>query len=319
MSDSIRTIDTHYFDMPRGTAAYLMREGEGDDARAAFVETNTTHAVPRLLEALAEEGLTPQQVQYVIITHIHLDHAGGAAALLERCPNATLLAHPRAAKHAVDPSKLVKSAKQVYGEDAFAKLYGEIAPVPEARVRIMGDGEELAFGARTLRFFHTRGHANHHMCIHDSKSNAVFTGDSFGLVYPDMQTGGRFAIPSTSPTDFDAEAALASLDAIVGTGCETVYLTHFGGFQDIEAIAGQLREQLEESGRIVEDADANVADEELDAYCMERVHEMMQRRLATVGLENDEKVVNQLKLDSDLNGQGLAFAVKKRRFKRSRA
>ncbi len=314
--DGVRTIDTHYYDMPRGTAAYLIREGD----RAAFVETNTTHAVPRLLEALEAEGLTPEAVDWVIITHIHLDHAGGASALLARCPNATLLAHPRAARHAIDPSKLVASAREVYGAEAFARLYGEIAPVPEARVRVMNDRETLSFGGRELTFLHTRGHANHHMCVLDSGSRAIFTGDSFGLVYPDLQRNGRFAIPSTSPTDFDAAAALESLDTIVGSGAERAYLTHFGGYDDLEEIAEQLREQIEESAEIVERAfEDEVPDDELDAFCAERVWDMLEGRLEAVGLDEDEAAVAALKLDADLNGQGLAFAVRKRRFKAAQA
>ena len=213
MSD-IRTIDCDYMRREGFAAAYLMREGE----RAAFVETNTNHALPKLLSALEAEGLDPEAVEYVIITHVHLDHAGGASALMQACPNATLLAHPRAAPHVIDPAKLVKSAKAVYGEREFSEMYGDIRPVPEARVRSMADGETLAFGERTLTFLHTRGHANHHFCVLDTGSNGIFTGDSFGLVYPGLQQGGLFAIPSTSPTDFDAAAAKQSLDRILDTG-----------------------------------------------------------------------------------------------------
>jgi glyoxylase-like metal-dependent hydrolase (beta-lactamase superfamily II) len=313
---SVTTIDTGYYDIPRGTAAYLLREGD----RAAFVETNTSRAVPRLLEALRAEGLAPAQVEYVVITHVHLDHAGGAAALLQACPNATLLAHPRAAKHVIDPSKLVKSARQVYGDAEFERLYGEIAPVDPARVRVMEDGERLAFGSRELTFFYTRGHANHHLCVHDSGSDAVFTGDAFGVVYPDLQRGGRLAIPSTSPTDFDAAEAVRSLDAIRATGAERVYLTHFGGFDDLDEIAAQLRAQLEESGRIVEEAyEAGLEGEALEAFCARRVDAMLDARLAERGLKGHPDVDAALALDRSLNAQGLAFAVQKRRFKERQA
>jgi glyoxylase-like metal-dependent hydrolase (beta-lactamase superfamily II) len=310
----VTTIDTHYLDVPRTTAAYLLREGD----RAAFVETNTNRAVPRLLEALAEEGLAPEQVEYVIITHVHLDHAGGAAALMARCPNATLLAHPRAARHAVDPSKLVKSAQQVYGEARFAALYGTIAPIPEARVRTLADGETLGWGERTLTFLHTRGHANHHFCVLDSATNAIFTGDSFGLIYPDLQTRGLFAIPSTSPTDFDAAAAKASLDRIVATGAARAYPTHFGGHEDLEAIAAQLHPQLDAYGALVEEAFASIPDEALDAHCRARVAALFDRLLAERGLDGDPAVRRQLALDEDLNAQGVAFAVRKRRFEEGR-
>ena len=244
---TVTTIDAAYLGYEGFAATYLLQQGD----RAAFIETANAPAVPRMLDVLKETGVSPDQVDYIIITHVHLDHAGGAASLMQACPNATLLAHPSAAKHAIDPSKLVRSAKGVYGEERFAEMYGTIDPIPEARVRIMGDDETLDWNGRELRFLHTRGHANHHFCIHDPTSGGVFTGDSFGLVYPALQTNGLFAIPSTSPTDFDAAAAKASLDRIVGTGASTAYLTHFGGVTDLEGVAGQLHTQLDRYGAIV--------------------------------------------------------------------
>lgn len=308
---SVTTIDCDY--LGEGfAAAYLMREGD----RAAFVETNTTHAVPKLLAALEAEGLQPEAVDWVIITHVHLDHAGGASALMEACPNATLLAHPRAARHAIDPSKLVASAQQVYGEETFASLYGEIRPIDEARVRTMDDGETLRWGARTLTFLHTRGHANHHFCVLDSKTNAIFTGDAFGLVYPRLQHHGLFAIPSTSPTDFDAPAAKASLDRIVATGADRAYLTHFGGHEQLEGIAGQLHRQLDVYGGIVAQALADEIDQDaLDAFCEARVRALFDQLLETHGLADDGGAREILKTDMELNAQGVAFAVKKARHK----
>ena len=139
---TVRTIDCQYLGLPGFAAAYLIVEGD----RAAFVENNTAHAVPLLLKALAEAGLSPEQVEYAFVTHVHLDHAGGSSALMEACPRATLVAHPRAARHLIDPSKLVASATQVYGAERFRQLYGEIRPIDEARVRTAEDGERLRLG-----------------------------------------------------------------------------------------------------------------------------------------------------------------------------
>lgn len=311
---SVTTIDCEYLDHPGFAAAYLVREG----SRAAFVETNTNRAVPRLLEALHASGLTEADVELVIITHVHLDHAGGASALMAACPNATLLAHARAARHVIDPAKLVKSARAVYGDDAFRAMYGEILPVPEARVRSMADGEQVALGSRTLTFLHTRGHADHHASILDSGSNGVFTGDSFGLVYPALQQSGLFAIPSTSPTDFDAEEAKKSLERIVATGAERVFLTHFGEHRELAAIAAQLRAQLDDYGAIVEDAYARgLEGDALEAFCRERVRAIFDRVLGERGLGGDARAL--LAMDEDLNGQGIAFAVEKRRHRASKA
>lgn len=310
---SVITIDCEYLDHPGFAAAFLIHEGD----RAAFVETNTNHAVPRLLAALDTVGVSREQVELIIITHVHLDHAGGASALMEACPNATLLAHPRAAKHAIDPAKLVKSAQAVYGEAAFRAMYGEIRPVPEARVRVMEDGESVRFGERTLTFLHTRGHADHHACVLDSGSNGIFTGDSFGLVYPRLQGNGLFAIPSTSPTDFDAPEAKKSLDRIVATGAERAYLTHFGAHEDLAGIAAQLHPQLDDYGAIVEEAYAKDLDgDALDRFCAERVQAIFERLIADKNPGGDASLV--LKVDADLNGQGVAFAVKKRRYKAQR-
>lgn len=307
------TIDCDYTG-PGIASAYLLRDGD----EAAFVETNTSLAVPRLLAALGEAGLAPQDVRYVIVTHIHLDHAGGAGQLMAVCPNATLLAHPRAAPHAVDPTRIVAGATAVYGEERFAELYGQILPAPAARVRALADGERVGFGGRELEFLHTRGHANHHFCVVDGPG--VYTGDSFGIVYPRLQGGGTCAFPSTSPTDFDGEAALASVDRILATGATAAYPTHFGAQSDLVGIADQLRQMLVQHTAIADEADRSGRDgEDLDRYCDERVRTLFAAKLDAHGLGGDAEVARIVELDVDLNGQGLAFSVRKRRYKRSKA
>ncbi|MBL4685992.1 MAG: MBL fold metallo-hydrolase [Nannocystaceae bacterium] len=311
---TVTTIDAKYLGHEEFVSTYLLQQGD----RAAFIETANAPAVPRMLEVLAARGMSPEQVDYVIITHVHLDHAGGAADLMKACPNATLLAHPNAAKHAIDPSKLVRSAKGVYGEVLFAEMYGTIDPIAEHRVRIMGDNEALNWNGRELRFLHTRGHANHHFCVHDPAEGGVFTGDAFGLVYPRLQGKGLFAVPSTSPTDFDAAAAKASIDRIVAIGAETAYLTHCGGVTELSAVAALLHPRLDRYGVIVEEAFASDRDDAgIDVYCREQVDALFSELLEAHGLESAE-TRKLLTMDMDLNGQGIAFAVKKRRFKAGR-
>ncbi|HTP65704.1 MAG TPA: MBL fold metallo-hydrolase, partial [Geobacteraceae bacterium] len=157
MNRTIRTIDCQYV-RPGFAASFLVHE-EGE---AYFVETNTSHALPYILEALRKERIACSGVKWIAVTHVHLDHAGGVSALLDACPEATVLAHPRAARHLIDPAKLVASAKVVYGEELFARLYGDVLPVPAERVRTVEDGEEIPFSGSKLRCIHTRGHANHH-------------------------------------------------------------------------------------------------------------------------------------------------------------
>lgn len=306
MRDPI-TIDCHYLG-PQFAASYLLVEGD----EAAFVDDNTTHAVPTLLAALHARKLGPDAVRWVIVTHVHLDHAGGSSALMKACPNATLLAHPRAAPHLIDPSKLVASARKVYGDAEFDRLYGTIEPVPAGRVRVMQDGETLAWGGRTLTFLHTRGHANHHFCLHDSASGAVFTGDSFGLRYPALQRGGLFVFPSTSPTDFDPDEARRSVDRIAALAT-AVYPTHFGEVRDVAEAARQLRTHLDFSASLLDRAITSaLAGDELTSFCRDELRAHYAPEFKARGLDA-AATQRLLDLDLDLNAQGIAFVAARRR------
>lgn len=309
----IHTIDTEYLGLSRFAAAYLLVDRD----RAAFIDNNTNAAVPTLLAALAAQGLAPAQVEYIIVTHVHLDHAGGTSALARACPDATVVAHPRAATHIVDPQKLVSSASAVYGEERFAQLYGTIEPVPSARVRAMEDEETLAFGDRELRFLHTRGHANHHFCIVDSASRAIFTGDAFGLVYPVLQAHGTFALPSTSPTDFEPALAREAVKRVVGERPSRVYPTHYGAVDDVDGAARQLLHHLDFAQDLLNDAQgSDLPDDSLADYCRPRIRDYLHGVLDGIGpLAQDRATWTLLDMDIDLNAQGIAFTAGKRRRK----
>ncbi|MEN0063583.1 MAG: MBL fold metallo-hydrolase [Myxococcota bacterium] len=312
----VTTIETAYAGRDQLAASYLVSEGEA----LAVIETSTSLAVPRILSAIEAAGRTPEDVRHIVVTHAHLDHAGGAGTLMTACPNATLWAHPKAAKHLIDPTKLVESSRGVYG-DAFDKLYGQILPVPEARVQIPDDGASLSFGTRTFTFLYTRGHANHHFVVHDSGSDGVFTGDSFGVIYPALQAPNQpvFAFPSTTPTDFDAPLAHEAVDRIVQTGAKVVFPTHYGAWTDLSAIATELHRLIDAHGALVDEADrAELPDAELDAWFAERVAALFDEELQRRGLDGDTRARHLITFDMDLNAQGLAFAVRKRRFKRGR-
>lgn len=315
------TIDCEYL-KPRFAASYLLvsPSRDGTEPEAAFIDNNTAHSVPRLLQALTTAGLKPEQVRYVIITHVHLDHAGGTSLLMQACPAATLLAHPRAAPHMIDPSRLVGSARKVYGDEQFERLYGQIGPIDANRVRAIEDGERVSLGDRELRFIHTRGHANHHFCIHDPASGSVFTGDSFGLAYPALQKGQLFIFPSTSPTDFDPAEALASLRKIVATGAESAYLTHYGEVKNLAGAEAQLRMHLEFSEKLLNEAIACPhADSELDAYCLEKLRKHFQSYFERSRLPMSQEDWELLALDLELNAQGIAHVARKRRAPKSGA
>lgn len=311
MTDIV-TIDCNYI-LPQVAAAYLLRAGD----KACFIDNNTNYAVPSLLTGLAENGYKPEDVSHIIITHVHLDHAGGTGVLLSYCPNAVVVAHPRAAPHVINPSRLVSSASAVYGADNFKKLYGEILPVPENRVYIPEDGETMRVGDRELTFTYTRGHANHHFVILDKKSKSIFTGDSFGIAYPLLQHGSRpFLFPSTSPTDFDAAEARLSYDKILASGAERAYPTHFGPWTDMRAGHAMLTAAMVEIEGVFNDL-KNSAYEGDEAYrfAFAGFKKFFERELTSRGIHLNPKEEKILDLDVDLNAQGLAFAAQRARKK----
>ncbi len=296
--------------LPKFTAAYLRVAGE----ECAFIETHTAHAVPRLLEALAAHGKKPEDVRYVVVTHVHLDHAGGAGVLLAKCPNATLLAHPRAARHLVDPSRLIASATSVYGAARFAELYGTIEPIPQERVRPLDDGATFELGGATLRVHHTEGHAKHHFVVDDPAASSVYTGDAFGLVYPALQRGVRFAIPSTSPTDFDPAKAHESIDRIVALGEKAACLTHYDAVTDLAEVASQLHAWIDRSARWLDEAAASsepVA--EMTARIQDELRAAIAEDTSRRGLALGEADWKLLALDIELNAQGIAYVANKKR------
>jgi glyoxylase-like metal-dependent hydrolase (beta-lactamase superfamily II) len=202
--------------------------------------------VPYLLAALDEKGLGVAEVDYLFLTHVHLDHTGGAGQLMRHFPAARAVLHPSGARHMIDPAKLVESAKTVFGEQQFQRLFGEIRPVPAERVLTVEDGETLEFAGRPLEFLHTAGHARHHFCMVDEKSSSIFTGDTFGLSYRELAgSQGEFIYASTPLPQFDPAAAHHSIDRIAGFDPKACYLTHYGPVFDVHRLAGDLHESLD--------------------------------------------------------------------------
>ncbi|MBF0622210.1 MAG: MBL fold metallo-hydrolase [Magnetococcales bacterium] len=224
LSYDLTLIDTGYH-RPGCTGSYLM-ESMG---RAAFIETGHANAVPRLMDALEYRGLSPNTVDYVIVTHVHLDHAGGAGALLEKLPNALLVVHPAGAQHMVDPSRLIAGTRVVYGDDQFQKNFGSVVAVDPSRVIAVPDGYLLTLGDRQLTILDTPGHARHHICIWDAYSRGLFTGDAFGLSYRAFDgLEGPYIFPATTPIQFDPMTAIQTVDRLSALNPTQLFLTHFG-------------------------------------------------------------------------------------------
>jgi glyoxylase-like metal-dependent hydrolase (beta-lactamase superfamily II) len=295
----ITAIDTDYY-RPHLDAAHLIVE----DGRAAFVDTGTAPCVPNLLGVLASKGVAREAVDYVFLTHIHLDHAGGAGALVAELPNAKVVVHPRGASHLAAPDKLISATKAVYGEARYAQLYGEIRAIPAERMLTTEDGTKLRLGAREFEFLHTPGHALHHHVIVDRGANAVYTGDTFGLSYRDFDVDGRaFVMPTTTPTHFDPVALHASVDRILAQRPDAVFMTHFGRVADVDRLGRDLHAGID---AFVAMARRHVADADRELRIAAVMFGWLGARLAEHGWTGSEAELHALlDVDVELNVQGL--------------
>lgn len=292
-------------------ACYLLRGGD----EFAIIETGTHHTVPIILDLLAERGIDLRQVKYVIPTHVHLDHAGGVGGLMAALPEATLLVHPRGARHMIEPAKLVAGATAVYGEAAFRETYGEILPVPASRVHTPGDGDEVTVGDRRLVFLDTPGHARHHFCVYDPASAGVFTGDTFGLSYPPLTTEkGPFILPTTTPVQFDPPALQASIGKLMALDAERMYLTHYGPVENPGTLGERLRGQVDDYVDLAERVAGEVGDDELEAALRTALRDYLFRQVREHGVRmDDDRLDAVLGMDLTLNSQGLAVWLRSRR------
>ncbi len=303
----IVAIDTHYV-RPGLDASHLIVDG----GRAAFVDTGSTHSVPHLLAALGELGIAREQVESVLLTHVHLDHAGGAGALMQALPNARAVVHPRGARHMIDPAKLIAGSMAVYGEKKFRELYGEIVPIPKERVQAAEEDMRLKLGARELQLIHTPGHALHHYCILDLGADAIFSGDTFGLSYRELDTAkGEFIFPTTTPVQFDPPALHASIDRLMGYEPRAIYLTHYSEVRDLERLAGDLHTDID---NFVAIARRNGGLPQNVPTIRDELFTYLHRRLRRHGVELDDGRLHELlDIDCELNAQGLQVWLQKER------
>lgn len=290
-------------------ACYLIREGD----RLAFVDTGTSHTVPMLMELVASLGLTPEQVDYVIPTHVHLDHAGGAGDLMAACPNASLVIHPKGAPHMIDPTRLTAGATAVYGEEAFAKDFGRLTAVPEQRVIVAEDAQQFDLDGRTLTFLDTPGHANHHGCIYDERSRGMFTGDTYGISYRefDVETGPYVFAPTT-PVAFDPDAWLDSLEKMMGYDPAAMYLTHYSRLDQPERHLDELRASVGGLASLALEEESGELEGRLDRL-RASVGAFLVVGAQSHGCDMAESRIRELlAVDIELNAQGLEVWLKRR-------
>jgi glyoxylase-like metal-dependent hydrolase (beta-lactamase superfamily II) len=297
--DGITAVDAEYL-YPGHAAAHVIE----DRGRAAFVDVGTNASVPYLLAALAELGIARADVQYLLLTHVHLDHAGGAGLLMRELPNARALLHPRGAPHMIDPARLIAGSKAVYGEEPFRRMYGELLPMAAERVHAVQDGERVQLGERTLELIHTPGHAQHHYVVVDQAHASIFTGDTFGISYRALDTAqGAFITPSTVPTQFDPQQHLASIDRMLSYRPQVMYLMHFSRVTGVLRLAALLKEQIPELARI---ARAHAADADPAAGIRADMLALWLKLARREGSRlSDAEIEHALASDLTLNTQGL--------------
>ena len=294
----ISAVDCEYL-YPGHAAAHIIV----DSGRAAFVDVGTNSSVPYLLAGLAQLGIAREAVDYLLLTHVHLDHAGGAGRLMQELPNAVAVLHPRGAPHMIDPSRLMEGSRAVYGE-RLEQLYGTLLPIPAARVHVVQDGVRLTLGGRTLELIHVPGHALHHYAVVDAAHASIFAGDTFGISYRSLDTAqGAFITPTTPPSQFDPDQLIASIDRLLAYRPESMYLMHFSRVTGVPRLGELLKPQVRELARI---ARAHARDPEPAAGIRAAMRDLWLDLVHRHGCAlSDGEIETVLEGDLELNTQGL--------------
>ena len=312
----IFTVDALYLE-PELASIHLLRDRDS----IAIIDTGTLFSVPQVAAALDQLGLNFSHVKLIILTHIHLDHAGGAGSLMNLCENAQLAVHPKGARHMAEPEKLVAGAISVYGEEKFANVYGQITPIDSARIITPQEGDEISLGNRQFLFIDTPGHASHHHCILDRDTNSMFTGDTLGIAYQALRDPEHaFVMPTTTPVQFNPVTLHQSIDKVMSYKPEWLYYTHYSSLQpSAQNIAG-LHEQIEDYVMLTQQvAETSLDDSENAGQVFEQklgdelFRYLVQRARNELTKVSHETIEHWVTLDAGLNAQGLAFWWKYRR------
>ena len=243
----IYTLDAGY-DRQQLASIHLIIE----NGRVALVDTGVNASFAFVEKALAQLALRFTDIDWVLLTHVHLDHAGGAGKIMQHASQARLVVHPRGSRHMADPSKLMAGTLAVYGEAATKRLYGELVPVPTQRIVETHDGMLINLSGRNIHIFDTPGHAKHHVSYWDPASKSIFTGDTFGISYREMDEPDsnhvlprQFIFPTTTPVHFDPPTLIQSIDRLIALAPEVAYLTHFGELRQLPPKAATLKRQIQ--------------------------------------------------------------------------
>lgn len=302
LASQLYIIDDHDLQHTERTGTYVLL---GDDI--TIIETCAAPSLPYLLDGLQKLHIALSDIRNIIVTHVHLDHAGAAGLMMEKCPNATLFVHARGARHMVDPAKLIQGARAVYVED-FDKLFHPILPIPEERVHVVQDGETLQISKeRTLTFYDTPGHAKHHISIHDSLTNGIFTGDTIGIYYRELtKFGVELYLPTTSPTQFQPDEMLASKERIKNMNIDMIYFGHYGASSNVSEVYRQLDYWMPffvEAGKQVfmKEQNFEAATKQLSSLLFQKVSD----HLTEQGVPASHSIYEIIKLDMEISAMGI--------------
>lgn len=300
IANGIKVIDSGYYSKDFASI-YILRQVN----KVAIIETGNNFSVSNIQKALEKDGLSFSDVAYVIPTHVHLDHAGGAGQLMKQCKDAKLIVHPRGARHMIDPQKLIAGATAVYGEKKFKELYGDIIPIEANKVIEAEDNFLLDFEGRELKFIDTPGHAKHHFCIWDKQTGTMFTGDTFGISYRDLDKDGEvYIFPSTSPVQFDPKALVESINKIMEYNPHRVCLTHFSAIKPSKQVVEQLIDGIKFVSNL---AKKYATHNDAELIIREKMMEYFLKGLSKIGVADLNFCRKRLELDVKINTQGLIY------------
>ena len=292
-------IDLQFLGRPSIIATAVLQAAPG----VALVDPGPSSTIAHLKEALERKGIGMPDVRQLLLTHIHLDHAGATGSLVRENPHIEVFVHERGAPHLVDPSRLLASATKLYGDD-MERLWGEVLPVPAARLRVLNGGETITAGGRDLRVAYTPGHASHHVSYFDRSSGIAFVGDTAGI----RRGAGTYIMPPTPPPDIDLEAWRESERKILAWDPDTLFLTHFGPAHGARLHFQQLMERLAEwSGTVRRLLAADMSEEERQQRFVEEAKLELRR---TVGDQEAEQYNRSGRLE--FSWQGLSRYWRKR-------
>ncbi|PSL41759.1 glyoxylase-like metal-dependent hydrolase (beta-lactamase superfamily II) [Planomicrobium soli] len=298
LNERIHLIDGYDLSIPERTGTYVIKEEQ-----VTIVETGPSPSVEHVKKGLEKLGISLEEIRYIIVTHVHLDHAGGAGLLLRDCPNAKVVVHTKGARHLSDPKRLIAGAKAVYAH-RFSGLFEPVVPIPEDRLLAFGESDQLKIGPLcTLEFLDTPGHANHHFSIYDPVSHGVFAGDAVGIRYEQLADEGiDLFLPSTSPNQFDPKAMGKTIERLRAMELGAIYFGHFGMTTKPNAALNQVSAWLP---IFVEQARMAAAEGKGPDELAKRLYDLVAEKLLKQGVREEHEVYPIIELDMQVSAMGL--------------